>query len=174
MEENKAYSNLIERRSFRSFKNEPLDRDTLELILKAGTYAPTGQGKQSPVMVVVQSPEGIAELEALNKKFTPQEHPFYGAPCVVVVLTDGERTTGVEDASLVLGNLMNAASALGVGSCWIHRARQVFDTPEGKALLRRWGLDEKLIGVGHCILGYPAGDTPVAKPRKENYVIWAD
>ena len=100
--------------------------------------------------------------------------PFYGAPTVLVVLADRERPTCVEDGSLVMGNLMNAAHALGVGSCWIHRAREVFDSEEGKALLKKWGVEGDYIGVGHCILGYPAGEaTPKAKPRKEDYIVIA-
>lgn len=89
----------------------------------------------------------------------------------IVVLTDPERDTCVEDGSLVMGNLMLAAHSLGVASCWIHRARQEFDSPEGKALLKKWGVDERYIGVGHCILGYAASEAPAPKPRKKDYVI---
>ena len=97
--------------------------------------------------------------------------PFYGAPTVIVVLADRSRPTWVEDGSLALGNLMNAAHALGLGSCWIHRAREVFDSPEGQALLHRWGLEGTYAGVGHCILGYPATDLPPAPPRKPGRVV---
>ena len=96
--------------------------------------------------------------------------PFYGAPCVIVVLADPERYTWVEDASLVMGNLMNAAHAVGLGSCWIHRARQMFDSEDGKALLKKWGLPETLRGVGNCILGY-SEEEPNPKPRKEGRII---
>ena len=89
----------------------------------------------------------------------------------IVVLTDPEVSTCVEDGALVIGNLMLAAHSLGVASCWIHRAREEFDSPEGKALLKKWGVDERYIGVGHCILGYAANEAPAPKPRKKDYVI---
>lgn len=171
MSENQAINNLLERRSVRSYKKDPIKEEDLNLILKAGTFAPTAMGKQSPIIVLLTKKEDIDELETLNRCYTTQEAPFYGAPCVAVVLADSERPTCVEDGSLVMGNLMNAAHALGVGSCWIHRARQVFDSAEGKALLRRWGLPETLIGIGHCILGYPSGPLLEAKPRKDNYIV---
>ncbi len=170
MEENRTIHDLIHRRSIRKYQSLPLRQEDLDQILKAGSFAPSAQGKQPTVMVVLQRPEEIAELERLNCEYTTQEHPFYGAPCVVVVLADSQRPTCVEDGSLVMGNLMNAAAAIGVGSCWIHRARQEFDSPEGKALLKRWGLSDSMIGIGHCILGYPA-EKPEAKPRKEGLIV---
>ena len=88
------------------------------------------------------------------------------------MLTDPNVHTCVEDGALVLGNLMLAAHSLGVASCWIHRAREEFDSPEGKALLKKWGVDERYIGVGHCILGYAANEAPAPKPRKNDYVIY--
>lgn len=97
--------------------------------------------------------------------------PFYGAPTVVAVFADSRRETCVEDGSLVMGNLMNAAFSLGVDSCWIHRAREVFQTKEGKALMKKWGLGEEYIGIGNCILGYGDKPLPQAKPRKEGFVI---
>lgn len=172
MENNKTIYDLLHRRSIRSFKEQPLEKEVLEKILEVGTYAPTAMGKQSPVMVVLQRKEDIEEMEKINCMFTKQEHPFYGAPCVVVVLADGSRATCVEDGSLVLGNLMNAAAALGVGSCWINRAKESFETKEGKALLKKWGLPDTLVGIGNCILGYADCDEPVAKPRKENYILY--
>lgn len=172
MENNKTIYDLLHRRSIRRFKDQPIEKEVLEKILEAGTYAPTAMGKQSPIMVVLQRKEDIEELEKINCLFTPQEHPFYGAPCVVVVLADGTRPTCVEDGSLVLGNLMNAAYSLGVGSCWIHRAKESFACEEGKALLKKWGLPDTLIGVGNCIMGYSDCDEPAAKPRKENYILY--
>ena len=100
--------------------------------------------------------------------------PFYGAPVVLVVLADKNRPTCVYDGSLVMGNLMNAAASLGIGSCWIHRAKEVFASEEGKALLKKWGVEGDYEGIGHCVLGYPARDVPKAKPRKENYVYYVD
>ena len=164
---------LKERRSIRAYKPDQIRDEDLQKILEAGTYAPTGMGMQSPKIIVVQDKETRDYLSELNDKYMGSgSDPFYGAPTVLVVLADRKRPTCVEDGSLVLGNLMNAAHAIGVGSCWIHRAREVFDSEEGKALLKKWGVEGDYIGVGHCILGYPADEaTPKAKPRKEDYIV---
>lgn len=167
---------LKERRSIRAYKPDQIKEEELQKILEAGTYAPTGMGKQSPKIVVVQDKETRDYLSKLNAKYFPgggDSDPFYGAPTVLVVLADKERPTCVEDGSLVMGNLMNAAYALGIGSCWIHRAREVFASEEGKELLKKWGIEGNYIGIGHCILGYPADNAqPQAKPRKEDYVVY--
>lgn len=170
---NEVLSCLETRRSVRKFLPKQIEADTLDTILRAGTYAATGMGRQAPKIIVLQKPEDIAELERMNAAVmgNPEAKPFYGAPTVCLVLTDPNIRTCVEDGSLVIGNLMNAAHALGVGSCWIHRAREEFDSPEGKALLRRWGVDERYIGVGHCILGYAAEPAAPAKPRKADYIV---
>lgn len=168
---NEVLKCLEERRSVRKYKKEQIKDSELAQILRAGTYAPTGMGAQSPIMVVVQDPETIAQLSKMNADVMGNTaDPFYGAPTVIVVLADASRGTCVEDGSLVLGNLMNAAFSVGVDSCWIHRAREVFDSEEGKALLKKWGIAGNYIGVGHCILGYRDGALPAAKPRKENYI----
>ena len=146
----------------------------LDAILEAGLYAPSGLNNQKVVMVAVRDKQTRDTLARLNTQIRGvSSDTFYGAPCVIVVLSDPERDTWVEDGSLVLGNLLNAATALGVGSCWIHRARETFDLPEGKALLKQWGLPETLRGVGNCILGYPAGE-PVRKPRAQGRIIKVD
>ena len=166
---------LKERRSIRAYKPEQIREEELQKILEAGIYAPTGMGMQSPKIVVVQDKETRDLLSKLNAHYLGNEgcDPFYGAPTVLVVLASRERPTCVEDGSLVLGNLMNAAQAVGVGSCWIHRAREVFDSEEGKALLKQWGIEGDYVGVGHCILGYPAdGAVPEAKPRKDDYIVY--
>ena len=147
---------LEERRSIRKYTGEQVPEKILEQILQAGMYAPTGMGLQSPVMVVVQDADMIRRLSALNAEVMGTDSdPFYGAPTVIVVLADRSRGTCVEDGSLVIGNLLNAAASLGIGSCWIHRAREVFDGKEGREILAGWGLDaERYMGVGDCILGY--------------------
>ena len=124
-------------------------------------------------MVVVQDPETIAYMSRFNAQIQgkPGTDPFYGAPTVVVVLADGEQANWLQDGSLVMGNLMTAAWSMGIGSCWINRAMEFFDMPEGKALLHKWGLPETLRGVGNCILGYIAGDVPAPKPRKEGFIV---
>lgn len=170
---NETLKVLKERRSIRRYKAEQIKNEELNAILEAGTWAPTGMGKQSPVMVVVQDRETIAYMSKLNAEIMgkPDTDPFYGAPTVVVVLADSTNANWVRDGSLVMGNLMNAAASLGLGSCWINRALELFDRPEGKKLLKKWGLDEKYRGVGNCILGYIDGEIPTPKPRKEGYII---
>ncbi|MDR1421028.1 MAG: nitroreductase [Treponema sp.] len=166
-------ADLTARRSIRAYKPEQITDEELDAILEAGTYAPSGMGTQSAVMVVVQNGALISKLEKLNAAVLedPGAKPFYGAPTVVNVLVDKTQVTPGQDGDLVMGNLMNAAAALGVGSCWINRAREVFESAEGKALLKEWGLDEKkYLGIAHCVLGYPA-ESPEAKPRKAGYII---
>ena len=166
---------LKSRRSIRQFKAEPIDPEKLKKIVEAGTWAPSGMGRQSAKMVVIQNAEVIRRLSRLNASFMPgfDGDPFYGATPVIVVLADRSVSTYVEDGSLVLGNLLNAAHAVGVGSCWIHRAREEFDSEEGRALLREWGIEGDYAGIGHCILGVPAsGNQPEAKPRKAGYVTY--
>lgn len=168
---NEVLNCLKERRSVRKYKKEQIKERELEQILEAGTYAPTGMGAQSPIIVVVQDAPTIEKLSKMNAAVMGvSSDPFYGAPTVIIVLADKSRSTYIEDGSLVMGNLMNAAYAVGVDSCWIHRAREVFDTEEGRALLAQWGIEGDYAGIGHCILGYRDGELPKAKPRKDTYV----
>lgn len=170
---NETIQNMINRRSIRKYKEEQIKDEQLELILKAGTYAPTGRGMQSPIMIVVQDKETIQYLSKLNANVMGTNNdPFYGAPTVIVVLADKSIRTCNEDGSLVMGNLMNAAYSVGVDSCWIHRAKEVFESEEGKALLKKWGIEGDYVGIGHCILGYHDGQYPKAKERKENYIYY--
>lgn len=167
---NTTIQDLMTRRSIRKYKPEQITREELETVLNAGMCAPTAMNRQSPIIVAVQNKDDIAYLSKLNAAVKGMAgDPFYGAPTVLVVLADAENANAVPDGSLVLGNLMNAAHAIGLGSCWINRAREVFDTDEGKALLKKWGIEGDYIGVGNCILGYP-DEQPQMKPRKENYV----
>lgn len=170
---NEVLKCLQERRSVRSYRPEQIRDDELDAILTAGTYAASGMGRQPCKIVVLQKPEDIAQLEKLNAAIlgNPGTHPFYGAPTVCVIFADSGASTAVEDGSLVIGNMMNAAHSLGVGSCWIHRARQTFELPEGKMLMKRWGVDEGYIGVGHCILGYSAQQPAEARARKADFVV---
>ena len=169
---NETLRTLRERRSVRSFLPDPIPEEILDAILEAGTWAATGKNQQSPVMVVVRDKETVDYMEVLNAAAMGQTgtHPFYGAPMVVVVLADGDNYNWLRDGSLVMGNLMNASHSLGIGSCWINRCQEVFDTPEGKALLRKWGLSENYRGVANCILGYPDGALPAPKARKADYI----
>lgn len=159
------------RRSVRQYKPEQISDALLDAVLEAGVYAPSAMNNQKTVLVAVRDRETRDRLCRMNAAVMGADHdPFYGAPCVIVVLGDPAQGTWVEDGSLVLGNLMNAAYTMGLGSCWIHRAREVFDTPEGKALLREWGLPESLRGVGNCILGYPDQE-PAPKARRAGRIV---
>ena len=147
----------------------------LDAILEAGTYAPTGRNMQSPVILAVTNKELRDRISRLNAAVMGMDgDPFYGAPCVIVVLADRSviPTTYMNDGSLVIGNMLLAAHSLGLGACWVHRAKEVFETEEGRAILRDLGIEGDLVGIGNCIVGYPDGDYPVTRPRKENYVYW--
>ena len=169
---NEVVKSLMERRSVRQYTDRQVEPEVLDQILQAGTYAATGMGKQSPRIVAVQDPETVRLLSKMNAAVMgADKDPFYGAPTVVIVLADKTVGTYLYDGSLVMGNLMNAAHALGVSSCWIHRAKEEFESEEGKALLKKWGVEGDYIGVGHCILGYPAGEYRPAKPRKNDYIL---
>ena len=170
---NEVIKCLTTRRSVRAYSERQVNEKALELILEAGRYAPTGMGLQSPIMVVVQDKETIKKLSAMNAAVMGMDKdPFYGAPTVIVVLADKTKRTFEQDGSLVMGNLMNAAFSLGVDSCWINRAKEVFNTDEGKALLKEWGIEGDYEEIGNCILGYREGELPTPKARKENYVYW--
>ena len=162
---------LLNRRSIRRYKEDQVPNELLDQVLTAGLYAPTGMNRQNIVMVAVRDKETRDLLSRMNAAVMGSDRdPFYGAPGVIVVLGDPEIYPVVENGSLVLGNLMNAAYAVGLGSCWIHRAKQTFETEEGKALLRKWGLKDDLVGIGNCILGY-ADESPEAKPRLDGRIV---
>ena len=168
---NAAYENLLTRRSVRKYKSEQISGEELNAVLTAGTYAPTAKGTQSPMIIAVQDRGDIARLSSLNANIMGvTSDPFYGAPTVVVVLAQAGNRNGVQDASLVMGNMMNAAHALGLGSCWVNRAYETFELPEGRELLKKWGVEGDWIGVGNCILGYPDGELPAPAARREGYV----
>ena len=168
---NESIQTLLNRRSVRKYKPEQVSDELLDVVLNAGQYAPSGINTQNSILVAVRDKETRDQLSRMNAAVMGSSNdPFYGAPCVVVVLVDPERYTWIEDGSLVMGNLMQAAYDAGLGSCWIHRAQQMFDSAEGKALLRKWGLPENLKGVGNCILGY-ADEVPAPKPRREGRIV---
>ena len=158
-----AMNNLLTRRSIRRYKDTQVPDDLLDQVLEAGLYAPTGMNRQNVVMVAVRDKATRDQLSRMNAAVMGTTNdPFYGAPCVIVVLGDASNYPVVENGSLVLGNLMNAAYEAGLGSCWIHRARQMFETEEGKELLRKWGLPDTLIAWATASWAIPM------KPRKPN------
>lgn len=174
---NSVFENIYTRRSYRSYKPDPVPADLIEKIVTAGTFAATGMNKQSPIIIAVTNKELRDKLSRINASIMGREDgsdPFYGAPAVIVVLADKNVSTHVYDGSLVLGNMMLAAHECGLGSCWIHRAKEEFQLPECKELLKTLGIEGEYEGIGHLIVGYPDGDTPELRPRKENYVYYID
>ena len=171
MVQNETLENLKTRRAIRSYTDSVPSMELIRQITEAGTYAPTGKGNQSPIIVAVTDKATRDKLSQLNAAVLGGTNdPFYGAPVVLIVLADRQYPTYLYDGSLVMGNLMNAAHAVGLGSCWIHRAKEVFDSEEGKALLKEWGIEGDYEGIGNCILGYPAQEAPAPKPRKADYI----
>lgn len=171
---NNTVSDIMNRRSIRKYKPEQISREELDTVLQAGICAPTGMNRQSPLVIAVQNKEVRDRLSRMNAAVLGTDSdPFYGAPTVVVVLADANSPHAVQDGSLVMGNLMNAANAIGLGSCWINRAKEMFATEEGKQLLAQWGVEGDVIGVANCILGYP-DENPAIKPRKPDYIRYID
>ena len=161
------------RRSIRKYKSDAIPEEILNKIIEAGSYAPSGMGRQPVIILAVTNKELRDRLSKLNADVMHSTNdPFYGAPVVLVVLADKNAPTHVYDGSLVMENLMLAAHDLGIGSCWIHRAKEVFEKQEGKEILKSLGIEGDYEGIGNCILGYAAGEEPQAKPRKDNFVYW--
>lgn len=170
-----ALDNLKNRRSVRKYKDTMVPKEIIEQIMEAGLYAASGMNRQPVIMVAVTNKEMRDRMAKLNAQVMGMDKdPFYGAPCLIVVLAEREMRNRVYDGSLVMGNLMQAAYDLGVGSCWIHRAKEVFDTEEGKEILRSIGVEGDYEGIGNCILGYVDGEYPQAAPRKENRIFWIE
>ena len=172
MEKNAVLQAIRTRRSVKAYLPDAVPQEKLDAILQAGLYAASGMNRQSAIVLCVTDPEVRNQLSRMNAAVMGAEgrDPFYGAPCVLVVLADRNVPTGVYDGSLMLGNMMLAAHAEGLGSCWIHRAKEEFDSEFGRALLRKWEIDGDYEGIGHCILGYADGDAPQAKERKADYI----
>ena len=161
------------RRSIRKYKSDAIPEEILNKIIEAGSYAPSGMGRQPVIILAVTNKELRERLSKLNADVMHStSDPFYGAPVVLVVLADKNAPTHVYDGSLVVENLMLAAHDLGIGSCWIHRAKEVFESEEGKEILKSLGIEGDYEGIGNCILGYADGEAPLTKPRKNNFVYW--
>ena len=172
---NEVIKNMEERRSVRGYKPDMIRKEDLDMIIEAGTYAATGMGMQSPIIVAVTDKATRDQLSAMNAKIMGTDtDPFYGAPVVLIVLADKARPTYLYDGSLVMGNLMNAAESLGLGSIWIHRAKEEFESDFGKKILAELGIEGNYEGIGHCAIGYAAAPANAPAPRKENYVIFAE
>ena len=161
------------RRSVRAYKPDMVPQELIEKVVEAGTYAATGMNRQAPIIIAVTNKELRDRLSKMNAAIMGTDSdPFYGAPVVLIVLADKSIPTYVYDGSLVMGNLMLAAHEVGLASCWIHRAKEEFESEEGRKLLADLGIQGEYEGIGHCILGYAADKLPEARPRKENYVYY--
>jgi len=162
---------LLTRQSVKKYQPTAVPQELLDKVLEAGTHAPSGMNKQSAIIIAVTNKNLRDRLSRLNAAVMGRDgDPFYGAPVVLVILADKSIPTYVYDGSLVMGNLLNAAHALGLGACWIHRAKEVFNGKEGKQILKELGICGDYEGIGNCILGYPAGEPAAMKPRKEGYI----
>ena len=177
MSENPVYASLLTRRSVRRYRPELPAKADLEKIVEAGLYAASGKGGQSTLIVAVTDRalrDRLMEMNRLIGGWAEGFDPFYGAPAVLIVLARSDSPYVAQDGSLTMGNLMQAAHALGLGSCWINRAKEEFESEEGKAILLKLGVEGEYTGVGHCIVGYPEGDAPTPAPRREGRVVWAE
>lgn len=172
---NEVIENMITRRSVRKFRNDEVPKEKIDEIIKAGTYAATGRGMQSPIIIEISDKKIRNEISKLNSEIMGADiDPFYGAPVILAVIADKSVSTHVYDGSLVLGNMMLAAHSLGLGSCWIHRAKEEFESEYGKNLLRKLGIEGEYEGIGHLAVGYADTDMCEAAARKENYVYRID
>ncbi len=168
-------NDILTRRSVKKYKSAPVPQEIIDKIINAGLYAANGMGAQSPIIIQVTNKEMRDKLSKMNADVMgANTDPFYGAPAVLVVLADKNRPTAVYDGSLVMGNLMLAAHALGIGSCWIHRAKEEFESEEGKKILKSLGIEGEYVGIGHCILGYADGEPKPAAERKPGRVFKID
>ena len=181
--QNKALEVLFNRRAIRKFKSTQIKDSELDLVLKAGEFAPTAMGLQSPLIVAVQNPDDVDKLNELSLKIMFEKHqgnprpgtlPYYGAPTIILIFyTELAKNDllGTLDASAVCTNMLNAAYAVGLGSCWINRCKEVFELKEGKELLKKWGIKENVVGVASIALGYADMEQPTPKPRRDGYAI---
>ena len=170
---NETIKTLIERRSCKKYLSTPVKQELIDEVIKAGTYAPTGKNRQPVKIIAITDTHVRDELRKMNAQImgvNENVDPFYGAPVVLLVVADPTVNTYLYDGSLVMGNLMLAAHSLGLGSCWIHRAKEEMQTEYGKNLLKSLGIEGEWEGIGHCVLGYADGELPAAKPRKDGWV----
>lgn len=169
---NQVIENIKSRKSVKKFKSDMVDEKIIDMITEAGTYAPSGLNKQSPIILAVTNKPMRDKISKLNAKVANMKDgmdPFYNAPVVLIVLANKDVPTYLYDGSVVMENMLLAAHSLGLGACWIHRAKEVFETEEGKSILKELNIEGNYEGIGNCIVGYPDME-PIAKPRKENYI----
>lgn len=162
---------LKTRRSVRKFKSTEVDQTVLDRVLEAATFAPSGAGRQSAQIVVLQDKETLDQLRKMNAEVLgAKSDPYYGAPTIVLVLAAKDAPTPVEDGACLLTYMMLAAHEEQLATVWVHREREIFDSPEGKSLLTKWGLSDAYIGIGALAIGYADGDYPNPAPRRPDYI----
>ena len=174
---NEVIKAMEERRSIRKFKDTMPSKADLEQIIEAGLYAANGMGKQATITIAITNKELRDRLSVANCKIGGWQEgfdPFYGAPAILVVLADKSWPIGIYDGSLVMGNMMLAAHSLGLGSIWIHRAKEEFELPQYKQLLKGLGVEGEWEGIGHCAIGYVDGNLPNPAPRRQGRVFWVE
>lgn len=172
---NTTIKDIIERRSIRKFKPDEVPQALIDEVIEAGLYAANGKGKQAPIIIAVTNPDLRMQIMRDNCRIGGWKEgfdPFYGAPVILIVLAPKDWPNGVYDGSLVMGNLMLAGHALGLGTIWINRAKEEFEDPAYQALLKKLGIEGEYIGIGHCALGYPDGNPPKASARRPNRVYY--
>ena len=172
-ETNPVLECIYARRSIRRYKSDMVPESAIATVAEAGTYAPTGRGMQSPVIIAITNRETRDRLSQVNAEIfgRPNFDPFYGAPVILAVVADKARSTAVYDGSLVIGTMLLAAKSIGLGACWIHRAKETFERPEWQEFLKQQGLTGDYEGIGFLALGY-ADQDPKAAPRKDDYIRW--
>ncbi len=174
---NQTIKDMLERRSIRKFKPDMIPKEIIDKIIEAGLYAANGRGHQASIIVAVTNKELRDKISAVNCKiggWSQDFDPFYGAPVLLIVLAEKDWPTHIYDGSLVMGNLMLAAHTLGIGSCWIHRAKEEFEMEEYKDLLKSLGIEGEYEGIGHCALGYTDGELPAPAERKDGHVFYVE
>ncbi len=172
-----ASETIKTRRSIRKYKADMIPKDMIESVIEAGTYAATAMNHQSPIIIAVTNKEIRDKLSSVNARiggWNDGFDPFYGAPAILIVLADKSCANHVYDGSLVLGNMMLEAHELGLGSCWIHRAKEEFEMSEWQAWLKSLGIEGEYEGIGHLALGYPDGANPKAPARKEKWAYYVE
>ena len=172
---NQTIHDIISRRSIRKFRPDPVPEEMLNQVIEAGLYAASGKNHKSAVILAITDSAMIRQLSETNRQIWGKPEgvdPFFGAPAVLVVLDKADWRNRVYDGSLVMGNLMLAAHSLGLGSCWVHRAKEEFEQPEWQEFLHSIGLEGEYEGIGHCVIGWPDGELPGPLPRKEDRVFW--
>ena len=168
---------IKERRSIRKYKSDMVPKELIDKIMEAGIYAASGMGKQAPVIISVTNRELRDRISEENRRIGGWDEgfdPFYGAPVILVVVSNLDARTATYDGSVTLANMMLRAHELGLGTCWIHRAKQEFETDFGKNILKGLGIEGEYEGVGHLALGYIDGEPPKAHPRKDGRVFYIE